>query len=84
MQKTYFTILDLGFSSIMTGLQTFGDSGFSWNGISGAQTLDWAADFPSKVGDCSSFNKLGLMSIPCEAPTNFMCESRHQESTTGT
>jgi hypothetical protein len=60
----------------LTGLQPFGDKGFSWNGVSDAQGLDWVKGSPSQLGDCASFNKMGLHSAPCKKPSNFMCEEK--------
>jgi hypothetical protein len=62
----------LGYSSILTGLQPFGDKGFSWNGISDAQDLDWVKGSPSEVGACATFNKIG--------PSNFMCEEKRDKN----
>jgi len=66
----------LGFADILTDLQPFGNSGFSWNGNSGAPALDWAAGQPSDKGDCATFNKMGLSSTSCITPSNFMCEEK--------
>jgi hypothetical protein len=60
----------------MTGLLPFGDGGFSWDGISRAQGLDWINGSPSAIGDCTSFNKMGLQSVPCQRSSNFMCEAK--------
>jgi hypothetical protein len=70
----------LGYSSILTGLLPFGDKGFSWNGISDAQGLDWIKGSPSEVGACASFNKIGLHSSPCQKPSNFMCEEKQDKN----
>lgn len=69
----------LGYSSILTGLQPLGDNGFSWNGIFEAQGLDWVNGSPSDKGSCTSFNKMGLQSTPCQKPNNFMCEAKQDQ-----
>lgn len=72
--------LALGYSSILTGLLPFGDNGFSWNGITVAQGLEWAKGSPSKIGECTTFNKMGLQSTPCQNSTNFMCEAKADQA----
>jgi hypothetical protein len=71
-----FTHSALGFANILTDLQPFGNSGFSWNGNSGATALDWASEQPSDKGDCATFNKMGLSSTSCTVRSNFMCEEK--------
>ena len=71
-----FSPSDLGFANILTDLQPFGNSGFSWNGNGGAPVLDWASGQPSDKGDCATFNKMGLSSTSCTTPSNFMCEEK--------
>lgn len=58
----------------MTGLQAFGEGDFSWDGKSKAQNLDWTTGNPSEIGDCATFNKMGLTSITCDTPSHYMCE----------
>jgi len=72
-------ITALGYSSILTGLKPFGDKGFSCNGISDAQGLDWVKGSPSDVGVCASVNKMGLHSASCHKSSNFMCEERRDK-----
>jgi hypothetical protein len=74
--KIIFSPAALGFANILTDLQPFGNSGFSWNGNSGAPALDWASGQPSDKGDCATFNKIGLSSTSCTTPSNFMCEEK--------
>lgn len=72
----------LGYSSIMTSLQPLGEKTVTWDGTSGASYTPWApGEQPSQNGDCASFNKLGISSIPCNEPSNFMCEAKHLETT---
>ena len=66
--------LALGFAPILTDLQSYGESGFSWDGKSKAISLDWYSGNPSEIGDCATYNKMGLSSIPCDSPSQYMCE----------
>jgi hypothetical protein len=72
--------LALGYAPILADLKPFGNSGaFSWNGNTEAKNVEWASGEPSGKGDCNSYNKLGLSSVSCDEPMNFMCETKAAE-----
>jgi len=60
---------------IMTSIKKEEDD-FQWLGGIAASILNWAPDQPAKSdGKCASILENLFSAMPCEQPTNFMCES---------
>lgn len=59
---------------IMTSIKKVEDD-FQWLGGLAASLLNWAPDQPAKGENCASILENLFSTMPCEKPTNFMCES---------
>lgn len=74
--RSYFQFkIALFGTPIMTSIKR-ADDDFQWlNGLA-ASVLNWATDQPAKsAGNCASLLENLFSTMPCEQPTNFMCES---------